>query len=737
MKSIYSFNRYLFLAFIATFFGLFTASLDAQKKLFTLSEVTPGGEDFFTSFHPKNLYGLQWIGDYATWVENESIMGQKANEKKPIVLLTLADLKGLLADEKSTPSLLYGNAVSDSYAMIIEGEKGYYVVDVLHKKLLSTFPKQDHLGTTYVALEFSALNNVAVMRSEKGTLYYVKGISPKLALPLYKKIAQNEDDKIVYGEAVHQREFGISKGIFISPNGKRVAFYRMDQSMVKPYPLVDYTPHKAVYKPLRYPMAGEASHHVTLGVFDSETNQISYLKTEGDPELYLTNIAWVPDNRGIVVAEINRAQNELTMRLYDSVFGVRVRTLFQEREEKYLDPGIAPIFLPNEPEDFLWVSRRDGFYHFYHYDLTGKLLGQVTKGEWEVLDFKGFSNRGNSFLFTATKASPLQQRLYQINIKGGEPLDLTPEKGVHYTQYSSMASAIIDNYSSPSLPRKIAIRSLSGKGISSTHTLLVADNPTKDFAMPSIEVGTLLSADGKTPLYYRLIKPINFDETKKYPTIIYVYGGPHAQMITEGWLSSASGWDLYMAQKGYVVFTLDNRGSAHRGKAFEQAIWRQVGTAEMEDQIKGVNFLSSHPWVDTQRLGVYGWSFGGFMTTNLLLTYPKVFKVGVAGGPVMDWSRYEIMYGERYNGSPQSNPEGYRKNNLTLRAKDLQSRLLLIHGVQDNVVLWQHVMDFMQQAITARTYPDCYYYPTHEHNVRGRDRVHLNYIISRYFEEHL
>lgn len=711
----------------------------AQDKLFTLTEVTPGGEDFLKSYYPKYLPGIQWLNDRAIWIENNQIVGQKINEGKSKVLLTLADLKKLLPLESFAEGerIPYGKAIPNSTAILIEGQEGYYVVDAVANSLLCTFPKKNHLGESFEAVAFSALNSVAVMRSEKGVLTYVRGATPRLSEPIYKPIAPNEGDAIVYGEAVHQREFGINTGVFISPNGKRVAFYRMDQSMVAPYPLVDYSPHKAVYKPLRYPMAGEPSHHVTVGVFDSETGKTSYLQTGGNAETYLTNIAWVPDNRGIVLAEINRAQNKLEMKLFDSVFGVMVRKLFTEKEEKYLDPSIAPIFLPNEPEDFLWVSRRDGYYHFYHYDLTGKLFNQVTTGNWEVLDFKGFTPNGKGFLFTATKASPLEERLYSIELSGGTPKDLTPEEGVHTVQYSRSAGAFIDSYCAPRVPRTIALRSIVGKGLSSSTILLQAPDPTQAYNMPTIEQGTLTAADGETPLYYRLLKPINFDPNKKYPAIVYVYGGPHAQMIHKGWLYDASGWDVYMAQQGFVVFTLDNRGSANRGKEFEQAIWRQVGTNEMKDQMEGVKFLLSHDWVDASRLGVYGWSFGGFMTTNLLLTYPHTFKVGVAGGPVMDWSRYEIMYGERYNGSPQSNPEGYRKNNLTLRAGDLQDRLLLIQGVEDNVVVWQHSMAFMKKAISSRSYPDCYYYPTHEHNVRGRDRVHLHHIIVRYFKDFL
>lgn len=737
-NSLFSKTLVSLLLAVGAFFS-YSPATQAQDKLFSLTEITPGGEDFLTHFYPQYLSGLQWLNDQAIWIEGNQIVAQKVGEAKSRVLLTVADFEKLLPREavSSFRSIPYGEAIPNSTALLVEGQNGYYVVDAVARALLCTFPKKNHLGESYEAVAFSALNNVAVMRSEKGVLTYVRGATPLLSEPIYKPIAQNVGDEVVYGEAVHQREFGIEKGVFISPNGKRVAFYRMDQSMVEPYPLVDYMTRKAVYKPLRYPMAGQPSHHVTVGVFDSETGKTTYLKTGGNAETYLTHITWVPDNRGIVLAEINRAQNELTMKLFDSVFGVTVRTLFTEKEEKYLDPSISPIFLPNEPEDFLWVSRRDGYYHFYHYDLTGRLFSQVTKGEWEVLDFQGFSPNGKGFLFTATKASPLEVRLYSVDVAGGDPKDLTPEEGVHSVQYSRVAGAFIDNYSSPSVPRTTALRTLSGKALSASTLLLQSPDPTKEYNMPTIELGTITAADGETPLYYRLVKPINFDPNKKYPTIVYVYGGPHAQMIRKGWLSDTPGWDIYMAQQGFAVFTLDNRGSANRGKAFEQAIWREVGTNEMKDQMEGVKFLRSQSWVDASRMGVYGWSFGGFMTTNLLLTYPHTFKVGVAGGPVMDWSRYEIMYGERYNGTPENNPEGYRKNNLTLRAGDLQDRLLLIHGVQDNVVVWQHAMAFMQNAISARSYPDCYYYPTHEHNVRGRDRVHLHYIISRYFKDFL
>lgn len=255
--------------------------------------------------------------------------------------------------------------------------------------------------------------------------------------------------------------------------------------------------------------------------------------------------------------------------------------------------------------------------------------------------------------------------------------------------------------------------------------------------MPSIETGTIKAADGTTDLHYRLIKPANFDPNKKYPTIIYVYGGPHAQCVTGGWQNGARGWDTYMANKGYIMFTIDNRGSSNRGLEFENATFRRLGIEEGKDQVKGVEFLKSLPYVDGGRIGVHGWSFGGHMTTALLLRYPEIFKVGVAGGPVIDWGYYEVMYGERYMDTPETNPEGYKECNLKNLAGQLKGHLLIIHDDHDDTCVPQHTLSFMKACVDARTYPDLFIYPCHKHNVSGRDRVHLHEKITRYFEQNL
>ncbi len=709
-----------------------------KGKLFSFEDVTPGGTNFVKNFYPEYIERLQWIGDRCVYT-NQADLIEKTEKGDEKVLLTTADLKKMFPDDfylwqwGSFPS--FGAVEGHPNYMLISSPRASYVIDLEKKALVRLFSlSKENEARNLELVDIDPTLSRAVVRSAGGALMITEAVTDLKAKAKFILVAQNKGNEIVYGTSVHQHEFGIMTGTFWSPDGKKLAFYRMDQSMVAEYPIVNINPKKGTVDPIRYPMAGGPSHQVTVGVYNTETGKTLYLASGGDPEHFLTNIAWSPKSDKIYMAEVNRKQTVAELNEYKASTGAKLRTLFTETDKKYVEPMTPMRFLPNNSDKFLWESRKDGWNHFYLGSIKDGSLRQITKGEWEVKHFKGFSADGKSFFFTSTNPSPLEMRLYSIRVNGKNMRDITPVAGVHRTSINASTTRILDTYSSMTVPREIDIRTIKGKLIC---TLLKAENPSKDFALPEITLGTLTSRDGTTKLYYRLTKPVNFDPTKKYPTIIYVYGGPHAQLVTNSWLGGISGWDVYMAQRGYVIFTLDNRGSENRGKAFEQIIHRQVGTIEMEDQMAGVDFLKSQAWVDKERMGVYGWSFGGFMTTNLMLTYPDVFKAAVAGGPVMDWSRYEVMYGERYNDTPQENPEGYKKNNLTLRAANLKGRLLLIHGTSDDVVVWQHAQAFVKACIEARTYPDCMYYPGHKHNVIGRDRVHLFQTIARYFEDHL
>ena len=547
----------------------------------------------------------------------------------------------------------------------------------------------------------------------------------------------NEPEGIVCGQSVHRNEFGISKGTFWNPAGDLLAFYRMNESMVTPYPLVDITTRIALVDKIRYPMAGMLSHQVKVGIYNPATQKTIYLDM-GDPkDRYFTNITWAPDGKSLYLIELNRDQNHSKLCRYDAESGKLQQVLIEERHPKYVEPQSPILFLPWDSHKFIYQSQRDGFNHLYLYNTEGELLKQLTSGPWLVQDIVGFNRNTKELIIKSTEISPLQSNLYAVNLKNGKRSLIGDPTGMHSAQISGfMGTYLIDNASSPTCPRIIKRMSTNPKK-QREHTLLTAKNPYEGFEMPSIEVGTIKAADGKTDLYYRLIKPTDFDPAKKYPAIVYVYGGPHAQMITNGWMNDARGWDIYMANKGYIMFSLDNRGSSNRGLEFENATFRQLGIEEGKDQVKGVEFLKSQPYVDGERIGVHGWSFGGHMTTALMLRYPEIFKVGVAGGPVIDWGYYEIMYGERYMDTPQANPEGYKQTNLKNLAGNLKGHLLIIHDDHDDTCVPQHTLSFMKACVDARTYPDLFIYPTHKHNVLGRDRVHLHEKITRYFEEYL
>ena len=550
-----------------------------------------------------------------------------------------------------------------------------------------------------------------------------------------QQVTTDGGNGIVYGQAVHRSEFGITNGTFWSDNGNKLAFYRMDESMVTQYPLYNLKSKPATPNEIRYPVAGDPSHHVTVGVFNVEQNKTVYLKTGEPKEQYLTNVSWGPKGDFVYIAVLNRAQNHMWLNQYDANTGDFVKTLFEETNDKYVEPEHGLTFLKDNPDQFIWWSERDGYNHLYLYDTDGKLIRQLTKGNWIVTDFHGFGPNNKWFYITATKESPINRDLYAVSFKKNTKIKrLTNNEGTHRIQASPKNIHFIDNFSNTITPREVRLLGNGGDHIS---TLKSVNNPLKEYKIGTMNIGTLSANDG-TDLYYRVFKPVDFDPTKKYPVVVYLYNGPHAQLINNTWLGGANHWYHYMAQNGFVVFTIDGRGSANRGFAFESAIHRQLGTLEMEDQLVGVEWLKQQPWVDSTRMGIHGWSYGGFMTTSLMTRKPGTFQVGVAGGPVIDWKYYEIMYTERYMDSPEENPEGYAQNSLLQYVDDLEGKLLMIHGGQDDVVLWQHSLMYLEENIkSGNANLDYFVYPHHPHNVGGMDRVHLYQKVTDYFMLHL
>ena len=701
-----------------------STTMIAQDKLFSLEDLNFGGNNYFR-MQPKNMY-LTWWGDKLvnTDVEACSLIDTKTGKKSQ--LFTLDDINKWAEsdDVKCVRHLMNATfPYPDKPIVAVGNRKAFILVDFKEKKIIW----QDSISGQE-ANDWSPQSKATA---------YVEDYQLFVADAQGKKHQLSTDGsrEIVYGQSVHRDEFGIHKGTFWSPDGQRLAFYRMDQSMVTDYPQVDIFPREATYEPDKYPMAGMTSHKVTVGVYDLNSEKTIYLQA-GDPtDRYFTNIAWSPDGKTIYMFELNRGQNDCRLVSYNATTGKKIAELYRETSNKYVEPQHPIEFLPWDNSKFILWSEKDGFDHLYLFDTTGKELKQLTKGQWVVMDVIGFNKKQKTVIFKANKEHPLHHRLYSVSMTG-DIRQLETVDGVHTAVLSPSGNFLIDKFSTPTRPRVIDVMDITPK-IPHHTTLLEADDPWTGYQQPIFECGSIKAADGETDLYYRMVKPADFNPEKKYPTVVYVYGGPHANNVQASWHWSSRSWETYMAQKGYIVFILDNRGSQYRGRDFEQATFHQLGQIEMQDQMKGVDYLRTLPYVDMNRLGVHGWSFGGFMTISLMTNYPDVFKVGVAGGPVIDWKWYEVMYGERYMGTPENNPEGYAKTSLIAKAKDLKGKLQIITGYNDPTVVPQHCLSFLDACIKAGTQPDFFAYPGEPHNMRGHASVHLHERITQYFEDYL
>ena len=701
-----------------------STTMIAQDKLFSLEDLNFGGNNYFR-MQPKNMY-LTWWGDKLvnTDVEACSLIDTKTGKKSQ--LFTLDDInKWAESDDVKCVRLLMNATFPypDKPIVAVGNRKAFILVDFKEKKIIW----QDSISGQE-ANDWSPQSKATA---------YVEDYQLFVADAQGKKHQLSTDGsrEIVYGQSVHRDEFGIHKGTFWSSDGQRLAFYRMDQSMVTDYPQVDIFPREATYEPDKYPMAGMTSHKVTVGVYDLNSEKTIYLQA-GDPtDRYFTNIAWSPDGKTIYMFELNRGQNDCRLVSYNATTGKKIAELYRETSNKYVEPQHPIEFLPWDNSKFILWSEKDGFDHLYLFDTTGKELKQLTKGQWVVMDVIGFNKKQKTVIFKANKEHPLHHRLYSVSMTG-DIRQLETVDGVHTAVLSPSGNFLIDKFSTPTRPRVIDVMDITPK-IPHHTTLLEADDPWTGYQQPIFECGSIKAADGETDLYYRMVKPADFNPEKKYPTVVYVYGGPHANNVQASWHWSSRSWETYMAQKGYIVFILDNRGSQYRGRDFEQATFHQLGQIEMQDQMKGVDYLRTLPYVDMNRLGVHGWSFGGFMTISLMTNYPDVFKVGVAGCPVIDWKWYEVMYGERYMGTPENNPEGYAKTSLIAKAKDLKGKLQIITGYNDPTVVPQHCLSFLDACIKAGTQPDFFAYPGEPHNMRGHASVHLHERITQYFEDYL
>lgn len=702
-------RKNLFILFIIMAGHLAIFNSQAQDKLFTPSDAAYLNPSLF----PRGLQNIQWIPETNsfTWISGNALLKSDLNSKHNDTLIKASVINTLLIQHnqkagKSFPSVRWIN--SNQFTFTKGNNTFVYHYKTGDLKKVCQWPEEatntdSHQKTFYTA--YTINNNLYIAVNED-----------QIA------VSNETNPSILFGsERVHRNEFGIGKGTFWSPEGNFLAFYRMDETMVTDFPLVDIESRPAKVVNTKYPMAGMKIHQIQTGIYDLKNKTVVYLQTPTDEEIYITNITWDPGEKYIYAGILNRGQNHLKVNKYDVKSGALIQTLIEEKNDRYVEPENDLFFHAGLKKQFIWQSERDGYNHLYLYSDNGTLIKQLTKGSWVVKELLGLDENGNHLYFSANKENPIETNIYSLNIKSGTIKNLTIEKGTHSAVFNSDFSAFINSYSNTEIARITQLKKSDSKTL---RILQENKNPLTDYHLGQTQLFSLKNKNNDD-LYCRIIKPINFDPEKKYPVIVYVYGGPHSQMVTNSWLGGGNVYHNYLAQQGYVVFTLDNRGTNYRGFEFESCIHRNLGIAEMEDQMCGIDWLKSQSFVDSNRIGIDGWSYGGFMTINLLLSYPETFKSATAGGPVTDWKYYEAMYGERYMDTPEENPEGYKNASLLEKVNALQGKLQIIHCTTDPVVVIQHSEDIIKQFIKNDKLIDFFIYPGHEHNVRGADRAHL------------
>jgi dipeptidyl-peptidase 4 len=532
---------------------------------------------------------------------------------------------------------------------------------------------------------------------------------------------------------VYPEELDIHTAYWWSPDSQRLAFLEMDERQVTKYPIVDYLSYTGETHTMRYPKAGDANPMVRVGIVGTTGGKISWVETGKDTDIYIARVDWLPDSQRLAIQLINRAQNRLDLMLANAETGAALA--IHTEMDRYWVNVTDDLYFFRDGKRFLWSSERGGFRHLYLYDIGGNEVEQLTSGNWEVMGVEEVDEARGYIYFTSTEKSPIERHLYRISLADKKITRLTKQDGTHTIQMSPDASAYVDTYSNSMTPPRQNLYHADGRPIAPINTNEVAE--LAEYHLSPVEFLTLPGADG-TRLNALMIKPPDFDPSRKYPVIVNLYGGPHAQLVRNAWGGPNFLWHEMMAQKGFIIFTVDNRGMAGRGHNFEIPIYHRFGVVELADQLAGVKYLKSLPYVDGARIGIWGWSYGGYMTVTAMFRAPGVFKAGFAGAPVTDWRQYDTIYTERYMGQPQENPDGYKDSSPVNHAGQLQGKLLIAHGSSDDNVHFANTVELVEKLIQADKYAEITIYPGRGHPISDPPaRIQLFQRVTRFFLDNL
>jgi dipeptidyl-peptidase-4 len=529
---------------------------------------------------------------------------------------------------------------------------------------------------------------------------------------------------------VYPEELELGTAYWWSPDSKRIAYLQFDISHEPIFPQVDLLSARGKLEPERYPKAGDPNADVRVGVAPAAGGPTRWMDLGETRGFLIARVDWLPSGDGLAVQRLNRVQNRLDLLLADPSSG-SASPLLHEQDPYWVDVSDSYRFL-HDGKHFLWSSERDGFRHLYLYSMDGKLVHPITRGDWDVTEIAGVDEAAKTVYYTSTAQSALERHLYRVGFDGKHAARLTQTAGMHSVSMSPNCEYYLDSESSLSSPRQRTLHAKDGK---QTAVYMEADRKaTEELQILPTEIVKVTASDGAL-LYARLIKPAGFSPEKKYPAIVMIYGGPGSQTVQNTW--SGASWDQALAARGFVIWELDNRGSLGRGHRWQSAVFHNLGAKELEDQKEGVRYLESLGFVDPARVGIHGWSYGGFMTLYALCNAPDLFRAGIAGAPVTDWRNYDTIYTERYMGLPQENVDGYRRGSVVAKAADLSAKLMIVHNFGDDNVHFQNTLQMADALERAGKQFELMVYPQKAHGVTGPVRKQMLEGMTRFFETNL
>ncbi|HWY27378.1 MAG TPA: S9 family peptidase [Candidatus Angelobacter sp.] len=712
-------------AALFAFLGLFSTSFvpaNAQTQESQVGSKAITVERLYSapSLQGQLTEGIEWSPDGArfSYIERKGTgkdsalelwtMDASTGERK--VLVNAEVLKAVTQPEKvqNIQATGLGRVQADNYQWAPDGNSLLFVG-----------------GNSLVMLDLRTMKPKSVLSSEKDIedprfspdgkwLAFVRNFNlevTNIATGETKALTTGGGEELLKGKLdwVYPEELDAVTAYWWSPDSSKIAYYQMDERPVTRYPIMDMSSPLGAMEFTRFPQAGEPNPIVRVGVVPVTGGETKWMDTGANTDAYLPRVMWLRDSRRISIQRLNRAQTRLDLLFCDASTGV-AQAVLAESDKYWVNLGDDLYFFA-DAKRFLWSSERTGFRHYYLYDLAGKQLEQLTSGDWQLSGVGGFGpgteshpvvdEKNDYIYFLSNKDNAIESQLFRVSLRDKSITRITREAGTHSVAISPAANTFVDTFSTAIIPPRQDLYRMDG-----SRAAIINENKVPELAeyhISPVEFSSTSASDG-TKLYLRIMKPPNFDPARKYPVLIFTYGGPHAQVVTNAWDPSLL-WDESVAAKGYIIFSLDNRGSYGRGHAFETPVYHQFGKVELEDQLAGVKYLKSLGYVDGSRIGIWGWSYGGYMTLYSLFNAPDVFKAGIAVAPVSDWKLYDTIYTERYMGTPQNNADGYKNSSPVNQASRLKGRLMLAHGTGDDNVHFANTSEVINQLIEGGHYP--------------------------------